>query len=62
MRPKKNDSNIRIQIKPSNETLAALLLIALHTSHRGNTAIIEAAVQRWAMELSADHGTGEGGA
>jgi hypothetical protein len=31
--------------------VAALVFIALHTDLRGYTAIIEAAVQRWAEEL-----------
>jgi hypothetical protein len=47
----KNPDHTRIQLKPSPETVAALLVIALHTHYRGNTAIIEAAVQRWAKEL-----------
>lgn len=50
-RQKKNAANVRIQLKPSGETLAALLEIALRTEYRGNTAIIEAAVQRWAAVL-----------
>ena len=50
-RPPKHPDHLRIQLKPSPETVAALLVIALYTEHRGNTAIIEAAVQRWADEL-----------
>lgn len=50
-RPPKNPDHTRIQLKPSPETVAALLIIALHTDYRGNTSIIEAAVQRWADEL-----------
>lgn len=50
-RPPKHPDHLRIQLKPSPETVAALLVIALYTDHRGNTAIIEAAVQRWAAEL-----------
>jgi hypothetical protein len=50
-RPPKHPDHLRIQLKPSPETVAALLVIALYTDHRGNTAIIEAAVQRWAKEL-----------
>lgn len=50
-RPPKHPDHLRIQLKPSPETVAALLVIALHTQYRGNTAIIEAAVQRWAEEL-----------
>jgi hypothetical protein len=50
-RPPKHPDHLRIQLKPSPETVAALLVIALHTNYQGNTAIIEAAVQRWAKEL-----------
>lgn len=58
-RKKKNKTGARIQLKPSEETLTALLFIALCTDYRGNTAIIEAAVQRWAVEFKKEE---QGGA